>query len=185
MSQAKTRAVRAGQLAPTFRLRELGGSSVALIDLVAEGPLVLSFYRGSWCDFCETALERLSAIDGDIRALGAQQVVIGPPPANEVQANRLTGLAMTVLADAGLDVTTAYGLTVGLPREDHGRYLELGFKPAGLSDRTKWFVSIPATYVVDRLGRVVMAAIDTDYRNRLEGREILSALRALRERSGG
>jgi len=179
---AKAAAVRAGQLAPAFRLRSLGGETVALIDLVARGALVLSFHRGIWCAFCDTALERLSAVDGEIRALGARQVAIGPPP-DEGQRTRLAGLAMPALADPGLEVTAAYGLRMILPEEDRDRYLSLGFVPTGTNERTRWQVGIPATYVIDGNGRVKMAAIDADYRNRLEEAEILSALRALRRRA--
>ena len=176
MARAKASAVRAGQLAPAFHLNSLDGEAVALIDLVGRGPLVLSFYRGVWCDFCGSALQRLSEIDPEIRASGARQIAIGPSvPAD--QRAPLAALGFPVLADHGLKIASAYGLTATVPPEDRARHLGAGFMPdAG------WRVCIPATYIIDPLGRVVMAAIDVDYRNRLDAGEILATLRAMHGR---
>jgi hypothetical protein len=76
-AEAAKRAICAGQFAPTFRLQDLHGGSVALIDLIERGPLIISFYRGLWCSFCDTAIEAPAGIEDDTRALGATHVAIG------------------------------------------------------------------------------------------------------------
>ncbi len=155
-SDAARQAVRAGQFAPTFRLRDLHGGNAAMVDLIGQRALVISFYRGVWCSFCDTVLEAMAGIDGQIQDLRATQVAIGPPPENEDQSRKLQALPMPVLVDHGLRVARAYGLAIR--------------------------VLVPATYVIDRGGRIVLASIDTDYRNRLDPAQVLSALRCLRKR---
>ena len=177
-SEAAAKAIRAGQFAPTFRLEDIHGGTARMVDLLEQGPLVMSFYRGIWCDFCDLALEGLAKIDGQIRELGAHQVAIGPAPTGDSQRRRLLGFPMPVLVDSGLRVTASFGLTVPVPSSERERYASLGYAPPNAS----WLVPIPATYVLDRSGKVVVAAIDADYRNRLEPDQILSTLRCLRQR---
>ncbi len=177
-AKAAASAIQAGQSAPTFRLENIHGGSARMIDLLDQGPLVVSFYRGVWCDFCDLALEALAGIDGEIREFGANQVAIGPAPSNDGQMRRLRGFPMPVLTDPGLRVAASFGLTILLPESQRERYLSLGYKPPNGG----WRVPIPATYVVDISGKVMIAAIDSDYRKRLEPAQILSTLRCLQRR---
>lgn len=174
-------ALHAGQPAPAFRLHDVDGRSHALVELTAGKPLVISFYRGLWCDYCDVALGALASFDAAIRDLGATQVAIGPLPRNEAEQSRIGMFPMPVLIDKDLHVASAYGLTIVLPDELHGTYAALGYAPP--EQTTAWRIGIPATYVVDRGGTVVLAAIDIDYRNRLDPPQILSALRGLRDRT--
>jgi len=178
-SKAGRQAARAGHFAPTFRLQDLHGGTAALVDLIGQRPLVVSFHRGVWCGFCDTALEALGQVDGDIRALSATQVAIGPPPGNDDQRRRLLALPMPVLIDRGLHVAASYGLTFTLPDALKAAYIRAGYSP-----NAKGTVPIPATYVIDRGGRIALAAIDIDYRNRLDPAQVLSALRCLLKRDG-
>lgn len=179
-AQAAGRAVRAGQFAPTFRLPDLHGGSAALVDLIGQHPLVISFHRGAWCSFCGSALDGLARIDDQIRALNAVQVAIGPAPTDDDQRHRLDALPMPVLIDRGLQVASAYGLTITLPDALRHLYLDAGYHPPRTGD---WLVPVPATYIVDRTGRIAMASIDLDYRNRLDPVALLSALGNLRQRA--
>ncbi len=177
---AAGQAVRAGCYAPGFRLAAAQGGRVALVELIGR-PVVLSFYRGLWCSHCDLALQALARIDDQIRALGARQIVIGPPPDGADQRDRLAALPMPILIDRGLRVAAAYGLTLSLPEPLRARYRDLGYVPTS----AKWRVPIPATYIIDPAGRIAAAAIDGDYRNRLDPSHLLSALRALSRRGAG
>ena len=173
----------AGQLSPSFCLLDQHGARTTLIDLLAAGPLVISFYRGVWCDFCDIALAGLARIDAEIKVVGARHVAIGPPPTSDAQRQRLRAFPMPVLDDPGLRTATAFGLTVSLPEELREQYLALGYVPPSPLGPDEWFVPVPATYVIGRDGRVVMSSIDADYRNRSTSGEILGVLRALRART--
>ena len=181
--KAATHAVRAGEFAPTFRLPDVHGGNRALIDLIEQGPLVLSFYRGIWCDYCGAALETLGRLDKEIRELGATHVAIGPRPASEAERSRLEAFPMPLLVDRALKVTTSYGLAISLPDQLQARYARFGCVPGKVTDDGKWKIPVPATYVIGGSGRVVMAMIDADYRTRMSPDHLLSALRGVRCRS--
>jgi peroxiredoxin len=181
-SEAAKHAVRAGQFAPTFRLQDLHGGTAALVDLIGERSLVVSFYRGVWCSFCGSALEAMAGINAEVQALGATHVAIGPVPGNEEQQRRLQALSMPVLVDRGLHVATSYGLTIVLPDALKAAYAEAGYTPPRAANHGKWTVPVPATYVVHRGGRIAMTLIDIDYRNRRDPAQVLSALRCLQMR---
>jgi peroxiredoxin len=178
-AKAAKRAIRAGQFAPTFRLQDLHGGSVALIDLIERGPVIISFFRGVWCSFCDTAIEALTEIEDKIRTLGATQVAIGPPPGDSRQHARLHAFPMPILLDRGLRVSSAYGVTIELPDDLREPCAKAGYAPPNAAGSGKWLVPIPATYLIDRTGRIAMAAIDTDYRNRVDAPQFVSALRSL------
>ena len=180
--QAARHAARAGDFAPTFRLPDVHGGNRALIDLIEQGPLVLSFYRGVWCDFCDEALETLGRLDGKIRDLGAMHVAIGPGAGSDAERSRLKTFPMPVLADRGLKVTASYGLSISLPDQLEERYASFGYGPIGTGDTGTWKISVPATYVIGMDGRIVMAVIDADYRHRMQPDHLMSALRGLRHR---
>lgn len=177
MSVAKSSSVKAGAEAPLFNLRTTDGQKVSLGGLIRGGPLVLSIYRGTWCSYCCDALESLSSISEAVRDLGASLLAVGAPPADERERAYLDGLGITAGLDPSLSVARCFGLTVVLPIEDRPRYLSLGFSPAA-----HWRVAIPATFVIDRSGRVVLSSVDADYRQRLGVEHILSTLRSLKER---
>lgn len=181
--KAAVRAVRAGQFAPTFRLPDIHGGNLALVDLIEKGPLVLSFYRGVWCGFCGAALGTLARFDQTIRSLGATHAAIGPAPSDDKQRAELELLSMPLLMDRGLKVTSAYGLTISLPDDLHGQYRRLGYVPSKITETSEWKIPVPATYIIDQFGRIVLASIDVDYRNRLDPAELIPALRGLQKRA--
>ena len=172
-------AVKAGQLAPTFRLQDARGETHSLLGFLETAPLVITFYRGLWCDYCRARLEGLAKLDAEIRDLGAQQVVIGPPPREDAERAWLASLPMPVLLDRDLRITVAYGMSIDLPDDLRGRYAELGYIPAS-NDR--WIVPIPASLLVETTGRVILAAADVDYRSQVAPANLLAALRGLQKR---
>ncbi len=80
-------------------------------------------------------------------------------------------------------MAAAYGLTLILPDALKASYAKAGYTPPTTSEHGKWIVPMPATYVIDRDGRIALASIDIDYRRRLDPAWILSALRCLRKRA--
>jgi peroxiredoxin len=181
--EAVKHATGAGEFAPSFRLRDLHGGNAAFVDLIQRGHLVISFHRGVWCSFCKTAIETLAKVEKEIHDLGASQVAIVPPPGDDRQLAEFGVFPMPILIDHGLRVSSSFGLTIELPEGLQEKYAAAGYSPPLRPGSKKSLVPIPATYVVDRCGRVVMATIDTDYRNRLDPVQLLSALRCLQRRA--
>lgn len=179
------RALRAGTMAPAFRLRDHGGRQVSLQELNATGPAIVHFDRGSWCTYCQSSLSDLAAAHHDIRAAGGRLVAISPPPSPEVLAGARANAArlpFTTLIDEGMKVAVAYGLAYCLPAQLRPIYLERGYAPPRNARAGDWLVPIPATYLIGTDGTIVLGAVDVDYRNGPHADQVVTALKAIRRR---
>ncbi|GGF01400.1 hypothetical protein GCM10011611_03670 [Aliidongia dinghuensis] len=154
-------AVKAGQIAPDFALPEVLGGTVVLQHLLERGPAIICFQRSP---FDSAAFEALSALQPEVAQHGATIVVIVPPYRAEAAGPDLSSLPFPAGQDHDGKVARAYGLDLARPH------------PSGQS-RT-----MPATYVVDRDGRIVLSLIDTTCRDCIEPRQLLAALAGLRRR---
>ncbi|MFF7981773.1 peroxiredoxin-like family protein [Streptomyces sp. NPDC007901] len=176
------RARTVGEPAPRFTLPSATGVTVALDDLLAEGPVVLTFYRGAWCPYCNLALRALQHHHADITARGARLVAVSPQiPDESLTLTEKHGLAFDVLSDLGSDTAKQYGLAFDLPDDLAAAYDKLGFDLQRVNDGHPRTLPVPATYVIDREGVIRWAFVDTDYTARAEPADIISALDALDE----
>jgi peroxiredoxin len=174
------RAVKAGNRAPDFRLPDARGGRVRLSELLTKGPVVVSFYRGGWCPYCNLELRALQNALPAIKLLGAELLAISPQtPDESLSTAEKNDLAFSVLSDVGSAAARAYGLAFGLAEELRPIYKRFGHALPDKNGDDSWVLPIPATYVIDTKGTVVLAFVDVDYRNRLEPAEILSVLGSL------
>jgi peroxiredoxin len=176
-SCAVTHALHAGARAPLFVLTSKQGNKVALDRLLRAGPVVLNFFRGSWCSFGEESFEQFSAVHQRILLTGANAVAIAPP---EIPGREPSQLSIPELVDVELRIARAYGLTFNLSENLRSRYLDLGYTPPKAQKSGDFLVPVPATYLIDEDGTVVFASVDFDYRNGFDGESLLKAVRALR-----
>ncbi|MFD8594391.1 peroxiredoxin-like family protein [Kitasatospora sp. NPDC059646] len=174
------RALAVGAKAPSFTLPSATGRSVALADLLADGPVVLTFYRGAWCPYCNIALRSLQQHHDAVAARGARLVAVTPqvPDESLTQAEK-NGLAFEVLSDLGCDTAARYGLAFDLPEDLAAAYARAGIDLERSNAGHPRTLPIPATYVIDRTGTVRWAFVDADYTARAEPADILAALDAL------
>jgi peroxiredoxin len=171
------RALKAGDHAPDFRLPDARGAYVRLKDLLAMGPVVVSFYRGGWCPYCNLELRALQNALPEITRLGAALVAISPQtPDESLSTAEKNELAFLVLSDAGSAAAKSFGIAYDLAEELRPIYARFGHALPEKNGDESWVLPIPATYVIDGDGAVVLAFVDVDYRNRLEPAEILAAL---------
>jgi peroxiredoxin len=175
------RALREGDRAPNFRLSSARGESVELDALLKHGPVVLSFYRGQWCPYCNLELRAYQRFLPQLEALGANLVAISPQtPDNSASTADEHELSYPVLSDVGLHVARSYGLAFDLPPE----LVELHRRQWD-HDLTKWngeggwSLPIPATYVIGQDAGIALAHVDPDYRDRLQPEAVLARLRTL------
>jgi peroxiredoxin len=183
-SDISQRALKAGDRVPDFQLPDARGGSVRLTDLLAHGPVVLNFYRGGWCPYCNLELRALQKALPDITRLGAQLVAISPQiPDESLATAEKHALAFPVLSDVGSVTAKAYGIAFDLAEELRPIYTRFGHALPDKNGDDSWVLPIPATYVIDRDGKIALAFIDVDYRNRLEPAEILSVLYTLSQGS--
>ncbi|MEU6665945.1 peroxiredoxin-like family protein [Streptomyces sp. NPDC046727] len=174
------RALTAGDRAPRFRLPSATGATVALDDLLATGPVALTFYRGAWCPYCNIALRALQRHHADITARGARLVAVSPQiPDESLSLTEKHDLAFDVLSDIGSDTAKQYGLAFDLPDDLAAVYDRLGFDLQRVNDGHPRTLPLPATYVIDRAGTIRWAFVNSDYTARAEPADILAALDAL------
>jgi peroxiredoxin len=176
-SDTAAQAKQSGDRAPDFALPNVRGGTLRLHDLCAEGPVVLSFYRGSWCPFCNLELNALQRRLPDIRSRGARLVAVSPelPDASLSHAQKLH-LEFDVLSDVGNGVAGEYGLIMTVPAELRPLYREWGIDLSAANGDTTHQLPVPATYVIDRSGTIRAACVDKDYTRRMEPDAIIEAL---------
>jgi peroxiredoxin len=176
--------LKAGDPAPDFRLPDVRGCQVRLRDLLAKGPVVVSFYRGGWCPYCNLELRALQNALPEIKQLGAQLVAISPQtPDESLSTAEKNELEFAVLSDIGSATAKAYGIAFDLTEELRPIYSRLGHALPDKNGDDSWILPIPATYVIDKDGIVALAFVDVDYRNRLEPAEIVATLKTLSEKA--
>ena len=189
------KAVKAGDRAPLFRLRDKQGGVVFLADLLARGPVVLSFFRGEWCSYralelaalaaATLELAALAAATPDIERLGATVLALLPHIRERASpCGRGEDQPFRMLKDRGGEIARQCRIAFTVPRQFRAAYLAIGFPKPVKSRPTTWRLPIPATYVVDNAGHVVLSYLDADHTTRLEPAEIIRALAGLRM-SGG
>jgi peroxiredoxin len=177
-SGAAGRALKAGDKAPAFTLKDPDGNPIASADLLAKGPLVVSFYRGVWCPYCNMELQALQAALPDFQAAGASLVAISPQTApNSRKSQRNNGLGFPILSDERNEVAAAFGLRFRLP--DYLIELYKGFKndlPVINGDES-WTLPMPGRFVIGQDGVILYAEVNPDYTQRPEPSDLLPALR--------
>ncbi|MEU9213671.1 peroxiredoxin-like family protein [Streptomyces sp. NPDC048415] len=174
------RALTLGAQAPRFALPSATGQTVALDALLTEGPVVLTFYRGAWCPYCNIALRSLQQHHDEIRSRGARLVALSPQiPDESLSLTEKHELAFDVLSDLGSDTAKQYGLAFDLPDDLAAVYDRLGFDLQRVNAGHPRTLPLPASYVIDRAGVIRWAFVDADYTARAEPADILAALDSL------
>lgn len=170
-----------GAQAPNFTLPDALGQPVALADLLAQGPVVVTFYRGEWCPYCNLQLRGLQAALPRFRELGASLVAISPQVADHsLSLTEKHELAFPVLSDLDQDVIRAYRVqfTLASDLEDLQVNVFHNDPRDQNADHTR-SLPVPATFVIDRGGIVRAAFVSADWRIRAEPAAIEAALQSL------
>ncbi|WP_159023383.1 peroxiredoxin-like family protein [Formosa sp. L2A11] len=174
-------AIRIGEEAPKFKLPNARGKNVSLENLLENGPVVITFYRGNWCPYCNLQIKALQDILGEIHELGANLVAISPQvPDESLTKDEITEMDFGVLSDQDAKVAYQYGVAWEVPEflAEHMRVdRELDLEKINNGNGT--MLPIPATFVLGRDGIVKWRFVDVDYRTRSEPRDIIDALKKL------
>jgi peroxiredoxin len=170
-----------GEKFPAFELHDHNGKLVSSAHLLSKGRLAVLFIRGRWCPFCVGQMEAMSSIGAQlatkIAAAGATLVAVSPQ--TEKQAFFMHDqhkLAFPLLVDAGNQLARQLGLVYQVPKEQQSLYSRTFINLPFANGDSSWELPIPATFVIDRDGTILLASADEDYTNRPEPMEVLSAL---------
>ena len=175
------KAVQVGQKAPDFELNNAKGETVKLSTLLASGPVVLTWYRGGWCPYCNITLAALQKALPDIQATGAQLVALTPElPDKSLTTAEKNGLKFQVLTDLNNETAKRYNVAFELTPDVAVRYKKhfdlLDYNGEKAGDTT---LPLAATYIIDRDGVVRYAFLDADYRKRAEPSKIVAFLQKM------
>ncbi|TPM22522.1 peroxiredoxin-like family protein [Mesorhizobium sp. B2-3-5] len=177
-SGAAERALKAGNMAPVFTLNDPKGKPVSSAELLKKGPLVLSFYRGVWCPYCNMDLQALEAAKPEFDRLGASLVAISPQTApNSRKSVRQNSLTFPILSDARGEVAAAFGLRFQLPGYLIDLYKSLKNDLPSFNDDPSWTLPMPARYVIGQDGTILYAEVNPDYTRRPEPEDMLPTVR--------
>lgn len=155
--------VKVGERAPDFTLPDVEGSPVALSELLKHGPVVLTFYRGEWCPFCNLALRAYQRILPQIQSLGATLVAISPQtPDHSLSTVEKKELTFPVLSDVGNIVARAYRIVFTLEESIRPLYTTIGADLPTFNGDASWELPMPATFLLAQDGTVRLASVDED-----------------------
>jgi peroxiredoxin len=173
-------AVGVDEAAPDFALPNAAGKSIVLKELLRSGPVILTFYRGGWCPYCNIQLRAYQSVLPQISALGARLVAISPQlPDNSLDTVNKNTLTFDVLSDVGNEVARSYGLVYSLPDEIRAALRSNNKALPSINGEESWELPVPATYVIARDRLVALAYIEVDYRKRLEPEALIRCLKSL------
>jgi len=168
-----------GDKAPNFEGVNQAGDTVSLTTMLAEGPIVLTFYRGEWCPYCNNYLSELDENYTEMKKLGANLVAISPELPEYINQMAEKMEHPYSIISGGTSIMQQYGLDFQLAEKTINKYKIFGInlsKSNGNEDNT---LPVPATYVIDNKGTIVYKHFDENYKVRADVKEILSALESL------
>lgn len=169
---------RGDKLAP-FALPDADGRIVSSDLLLRDGPLVVSFNRGTWCSYCLLELTSLGDAHADIRAAGASVVSVMPDRAARTKnLCHAFNLPFPVVTDLDNGYALANGLMMYTGRELQELMAASGIDLEDVQGNQAGFIPIPATYVLAQDGTIIGGGADIDFRRRVPVEDILAALRA-------
>lgn len=172
--------LKVGEKAPDFELPGPTGKPVKLSALLANGPVVLNFYRGEWCPYCNLEIRAFQQMLPEFQQANAQVVAISPEqPDSSLTMQEKHDLKFPVLSDVGNTTARSYSLVFTLDAALRRLYKGFGIDIAARNGDDSFELPVPATYVVDASGTVRYAYANADYTKRAEPADVLAAVQAL------
>ncbi len=176
-SGVTTKAKQIGEKAPNFVLNNALGESVELNDLLKKGKVILTWYRGGWCPYCNMTLHELQQELPHFKANGASLIALTPElPDKSMSTAQKHDLEFEVLSDIGNKIAKAYGVVFRLTDEVAEMYNQ-SFGMSSYNGDESNELPLAATYIIEQNGEISYAFLDADYRNRAEPAELTTFLK--------
>ena len=174
-----TQAPLEGDTLADFTLSNQNSKSTSLNDLLTNGPLVITFYRGGWCPYCNLELRAYQEVFADIKAAGATLVAVTPElPDNSLSTVEKNALDFEVLSDVNSGYARSIGLVHTLAEELRPIYEGFGIHVEAHNGSGQFDLPFAATYVVGQDKKIISAFIDADYTQRQEPSEVVNVLQS-------
>ncbi|MGM0828473.1 MAG: peroxiredoxin-like family protein [Bacillota bacterium] len=172
--------LRIGEKAPNFTLPDATGKEVILEGMLKKGPVILTFYRGGWCPYCNMELRAYQQLMEDIKSAGAELVAVSPQtPDASLSTKEKNELGYFVLSDEGNEVADEYKLVYKLPPYLVDIYKDKGLDLEKANDSNSWTLPVSATYIIKQDGTIAYEYTKADYKDRVEPSEVVEKLKSL------
>ena len=163
--------------APDFKAKDQNGKEIRLKDLLKEGKVVLVFYRGYWCPYCNRQLKQLEDSLQAIKAKGATLIAVTPEkPDSIARTIEKTKAEFSILHDEGLKIMKAYEVEFEVPENTITRYRNTGIDLEKINGKDWKYLPVPAVYIIDKDSNIAYRFFNTDYKKRPSVQEILANL---------
>jgi len=171
-------APKPGDVMPPFVLPDTNGQLIRLADLLAHGPVVVTFHRGHWCPYCRISINTLAKAQSRIEALGARMVAIVPDREHFAAEMKSDSDALfPILTDMDNGYAMALNLAIWVGDEMQEYMTKIGRVLPEYQGNDSWMLPIPATFVVNKDGRIKARVVDPDYRKRMTVEDLIDALK--------
>lgn len=179
-SQIMKSALKKGAQTPNFTLSDPINGSIDISQLLKKGPLIITFYRGGWCPYCNLQLRDLQKHLAAIKETGAELVAISPEkPDSTLETVKKQKLNYYVLSDTNGEVSKKFGISYEMGQPLIELYKKFGIDVASTNDTKKWELPLGATYIVNTQGKIVYSFVDADYKKRAETTDLIRILKTL------
>ncbi len=172
--------IKPGEKAPGFSLNNTLKNKISLCDLLRYGPVVLSFFRGRWCPFCNMELDALQEILGELKILNATLVAISPQQVEyNLAIQQEKNLLFDILSDPGNTITKSYNILYKLPEEFRQVYMHFSRNISMVNNDEPWILPLASRFIIDQEQIIRYAKITTYHTIGPETEETLAALKTL------
>lgn len=172
-------AIKSGDTAPDFSLVTTNNQKIELYKLLETKPVILSFFRGSWCPFCVKELEHFNQnLKLILDTQDVHFIAISPQkPDISAQLIQEHNINLTILSDTGNQIAKQYGLVFTLPENVRNLYKNLGANLPDFNGDDSYQLPIPATYIIDQDKKVIFSYINVNYMERADTSELIKVLK--------
>lgn len=179
--KAEPLGLKVGDKAPAaLTLKNAKGESVALSSLMGKGPVVVTFYRGGWCPFCNGALKAWQEKLPELEKAGGTLVAITPEtPDNAAKTTETDKLTYTVLSDSDESALKAFKVGFEMDAATQTKYKGYGIDLAKHNASGQWKLPHPGTFVINPSGVITYASVSKDYTKRADPAEAIAAVKAI------
>jgi len=168
-----------GMQAPLMAVLDVHGDPVRIDPAALQQPMVLTFYRGGWCPYCNMHLSELRKAEQTLQEQGFQVVFISADkPELLYDSLSAEGIDYRLYSDAPLTVAQAFGIAFRVADDTLARYADFGHDLSAASGQDHNGLPVPATFIIGTDGRVHFSYANPDYTVRLSPKVLLAAAEA-------
>jgi peroxiredoxin len=177
-AQDGPKGLNVNDLAPGFSAKDQGGKTISLKEQLSKGAVVLVFYRGQWCPYCNRQLKKLEDSLSLITGKGASLIAVTPEkPESISETIEKTKATYPILFDDGLKIMKSYDVAFAVDEKTIESYKKYGIDFTKVNGETNGAnLPVPAIYIINKEGRIVFRHFDKNYTKRASVAEILEHL---------